>query len=155
MSIEGKGLMTVLEEEPPKTADGEAGMSADEEGFRHRILMDQCRDGVVILDLSGAVLEANRSFAQMLRCSPQEVLSLHVWDWNAFWTREELLKLLQRLGNESETFETRHRRRDGSIYDAEVSVSSATWKGQTLLYCVTRDISRRKAMEKIAPRSPG
>ena len=109
--------------------------------------MEQSKDGVLILDLEGNVLEANSSLARMLGYTPEEMLRLHVWDWDVRWTREEVLAQLRHFGKQSETFETRHRRKDGSVYEVEVSASVATWNGQTLLYCVHRDISGRKQSE--------
>jgi signal transduction histidine kinase len=45
------------------------------------------------------------------------------------------------------TFETVHRRKDGSVYEVEVSSSGAELGGIKYVYCVARDITRRKATE--------
>ena len=46
-----------------------------------KILIEQSRDGIVILDHQGKVREANQRFADMLGYTPEEVQDLHVWDW--------------------------------------------------------------------------
>ncbi|MEJ2041008.1 MAG: ATP-binding protein, partial [Desulfosarcinaceae bacterium] len=45
-------------------------------------------------------------------------------------------------------FETLHRRKDGSIYDVEISTNGAVYNGKKLIFCVCRDITRRKKAEK-------
>ena len=45
-------------------------------------------------------------------------------------------------------FETRHRRKDGTLLDVEISGNGALCNGRKLVFCVCRDISRRKQAEK-------
>jgi two-component system NtrC family sensor kinase len=45
---------------------------------------------------------------------------------------------------------TKHRRKDGSIFDVDITSSAAIFSGQKLIYCVCRDISEReKAQEAL------
>ena len=118
-----------------------------EEVVRRRILFEQSKDGIVVLDLNGKLQEANQAFAHMLGYTPEEMLHLHVWDWDAQWTREELLRNVARRFTAPATFETRHRRKDGSFCEVEVSSSGAELGGLKFIYCVIRDITRRKAAE--------
>jgi len=46
------------------------------------------------------------------------------------------------------SFETRHKRKDGTLYDAEVSIGGAIIQGEPLLTSITRDISDRKRAEE-------
>ena len=48
----------------------------------------------------------------------------------------------------SSFFETRHRRKDGTTYDAEVSIGGAIIHDEPLLFTITRDISERKRIEE-------
>jgi PAS domain S-box-containing protein len=45
-------------------------------------------------------------------------------------------------------FETQHRRKDGTIYDVEISTNGAEFAGQKLIFCVCRDITERKRAEE-------
>jgi PAS domain S-box-containing protein len=128
------------------TAQPEHGRAAESE--RRRVMFEQSVDGMVVLGKDGRVRECNRSFADMLGYTVEEVGSLCVWDWDAQWTREELLEILQRHPLPLRTFETRHRRKDGSCYDAEVSSNAMEVDGQTLIYAVTRDVTERKEAER-------
>lgn len=110
---------------------------------RRRILIEQSRDGIVVLDRQGKVWEANRSFADMLGYSPEEVRDLFVWDWDAQWSREELQVMIEQVGPESAHLETRHRRKDGQLLDVEISSNGAEFGGHKLIFCVCRDVSER------------
>lgn len=120
----------------------------EEEITRRRILVEQSSDGIVVLEQYGNVLEANLEFAHMLGYSLEEVHELHVWDWDAQWTRQELMEMLRTIDERGNHFETRHRRKDGSLYDVEISTNGAVYRGKKLIFCVCRDISERVAERK-------
>ena len=109
-----------------------------------RVLIEQSRDGMCICDQNLKVVECNQMFANMLGYASKEMRQLHVWDWEVQWTREQLLALFPQFETRSLLFETQHRRKDGTVYDAEISVNS-NFPGPAL--CVIRDISARKAAE--------
>ncbi len=120
-----------------------------DEATRRRILVEESSDGIVVLDEDGKVFEANRRYAEMLGYSRDEVLQLHVWDWDTQWTREQLLDMLRAVDPAGAHFETRHRRKDGSIYDVEVSTNGAICGGRKLVFCVCRDITERKKAQRV------
>jgi len=120
---------------------------ADEAIWR-RILIEQSRDGIVILDQTGKVYEANRRFTEMLGYSPEEMSQLHVWDWDTQWTPEHLLDMIKTVDEAGDHFETYHQRKDGTIVDVEISTNGATFAGKKLIFCVCRDITERKHMEQ-------
>ena len=115
---------------------------------RRRILVDQSRDGIVVLDQDGKVFEANQKYAQMLGYSMAEVHRLHVWDWDTQWTKEELLEMVRSVDQTGDHFETRHRRKDGTLLDVEISTNGAVYRRQKLIFCVCRDITARKRAEE-------
>lgn len=118
-----------------------------EEARRRHIFVEQSKDGIAVLDLDGRLRETNASFARMLGYQPEEMLQLHIWDWDIQWSREQLLARLRNVEAKEASFETRHRRKDGRVLDVEISTSAVCWGGQTFLFCICRDISDRKAAE--------
>ncbi len=120
---------------------------ADELTWR-RLLFERSRDGIVILDEDGKVIEANPAFARMLGYSPDELAGLHVWDWNDLFPPDQIREMLRAIDENGDQFETRHRRKDGTVYDVEVSVNGAIFSGQKLVLCVCRDITARKKAEE-------
>jgi PAS domain S-box-containing protein len=119
-----------------------------EEAVRRRILIEQSSDGIVIVDQNGKVFEANWKYADMLGYSPEEVLTLHMWDWEALSTREECLRMARDIDESGNHFETRHKRKDGTFFDVEISSNAAMFGEQKLIFCVCRDITKRKRAEK-------
>ena len=113
-----------------------------------RVFLEQSRDGIHILDRNGKLRGANRKFEEMLGYSHKEIKNLHVWDWDAQWTREEILERIGGSDSGGALVETRHRRKDGVVIDVEISTSRVEWRGQLLYYCVSRDFSERKQAEQ-------
>jgi PAS domain S-box-containing protein len=119
-----------------------------EEATRRRILIEQSSDGIVVVDGNGKVHEVNQRFAEMLGYSLEEARELHIWDWDAQWTREQLLEMLRTDSETGRHIETYHRRKDGTVFDVEISSNGAMVWGQKLAFCVCRDITERKRMER-------
>ena len=119
------------------------------EAVRRRILIEQSRDGIVVIDQDGKVHEANQKFADMLGYTLDEAKELFVWDWDATWDQDQLRGMIRNVDEAGDHFETRHRRRDGSIYDVEISTNGAVFEGQKMVFCVCRDITERKRAERI------
>ena len=115
---------------------------------QRRILVEQSRDGIVVLDQNSKVYEANQQYAHMLGYSMEEVQQLHVWDWDTQFTKEQLLEMIEAIDDTGDHFETHHRRKDGTLCEVEISTNGAVYRGQKLIFCVCRDITKRKRAEK-------
>ena len=118
---------------------------------RLHALLRNASDGIHILDRDGHIIEVSDAFCRMLGYSRDEVIGMHVSQWDAQFTDPEKLSLI--LGNlfesnERSEFETKHRRKDGTVYDAEISAIPFEIMGRTLLFCSSRDISQRKVLEQ-------
>ncbi|MBK1716906.1 PAS domain S-box protein [Thiocystis violacea] len=118
-----------------------------DEAERRRILFEQTRDGIALLRPDGRLDEFNPAFARMLGYPPDELARLRVWDWDIQMTPEELDDLLINLGTRHRIIETRHRRKDKTQYDVEVSVTGVEWAGNRYLFCLHQDITARKLAE--------
>ena len=124
-----------------------------DEAIRRRILVEESRDGIVVLDQNGKVYEANHRYADMLGYSMEEVHQLHVWDWDTQWTQNKLMEMVRTVDETGDQFETRHRRKDGTFYDVEISTNGAVCAGQKLIFCVCRDVTARKQAEEALRKS--
>ena len=119
-----------------------------EEALHRRTVFEQSRDGIVVFDESGKVYQSNQHFADMHGYSLEEMLRLHVWDWNCEFTRDQMMERLRKVKTLPPTFETRHKRKDGSLLDVEVSSTPVEFSGNVIYYGVIRDISARKRAEE-------
>jgi PAS domain S-box-containing protein len=124
-----------------------------EEATRRRILFEQSRDGIVVMDEKGKVYESNQQFADMLGYSMEEVYNLHVWDWDTQWSRKQLLEMIRTVDEKGDHFETYHRCKDGSTVDVEISSNGAFIGDKKYVLCVCRDITKRKVAERALQQS--
>ena len=113
-------------------------------GYPAARLFEQSKDGIVVINGSGATIEANRSFARLLGYSVEELLQLHIWEWEADRTWDQIREGMKDLQFQSHTFETRQRRKDGTLVEVEVSTSAIELGADLLYYAVVRDITDRK-----------
>lgn len=133
----------VLELEKAKIELKRATTLLKDEIYWLQRLVSESRDGIVVVDQNIKVHEANKRFADMLGYSLEEVYQLHVWDWDALFTKEQILELAQTVDDVGHHFETRHRRKDGTIIDVELSNNGAVYGEEKLIFCVCRDITER------------
>jgi PAS domain S-box-containing protein len=124
----------------------------ERESYRNQVFLRNASDGVHILDVDGTVLEASDSFSKMLGYSREELIGANVTLWDAQWSPQELKqRIAEQIANDGRSvFETRHRRRDGSVVDVEVSGQPLELDGKLVLFNSARDITeRRRAEERI------
>jgi PAS domain S-box-containing protein len=117
------------------------------ESARRQILMEHSRDGIVIIDQTGQVIESNRRFADMLGYPLEFMRQLKVFDWEISRSHDRISEMINSVDEKGDFFETRHRRRDGSTYEVEISSNAAWFNGQKLIFCICRDITERKRAE--------
>ncbi|MGA7750285.1 MAG: PAS domain S-box protein, partial [Gallionella sp.] len=85
---------------------------------RQQALMKSALEGIHIMDMQGNIVQANDTFCHMLGYTQEEISKLNVADWDAQWTREELMERFKDLVRlNSALFETRHRRKDGTLLE--------------------------------------
>ncbi len=106
-------------------------------------------DGIHVLNLKGELVLANEAFCQHLGYHSSQITKLHVADWDAQWTREELVNNIPDLRDTISTFETLHRKKDGSIISVEINTVGVEIDGEPLLFCSARDITQRKQQEML------
>ncbi|UTF51553.1 PAS domain S-box protein [Desulfomicrobium sp. ZS1] len=112
------------------------------------MLMDRSLDAIIVVDQNHRIIEANRRFADMLGYTPAEVLGLRTWDYEANMTEGIIKELFSDFSQVNSVFETRHRRKDGSIFDVEVTTAGASIDGRSCILAFSRDITTRKEAER-------
>jgi PAS domain S-box-containing protein len=122
-------------------------------GLRYQTLQSVARDGIHILDEEGNLVESNSSFRRMLGYNATDELQLNVAAWDAGILPEELTARVRELIHAPAVFDSRHRRRDGTIFDVEISACGVQLDGKWYLYASSRDITGRKELEANLARS--
>ncbi len=129
---------------------------ADEAQLRmFRSLLDLSRDAIEVVDPeTHRFIDVNETACRALGYSREDLLSMHVPDVSPDMSEEDLKQVDGRLRKSGELlFEARHRRKDGSFYPIEVSVSmvkrapSKVKDAREYHVAVVRDITERKQEE--------
>jgi diguanylate cyclase (GGDEF)-like protein/PAS domain S-box-containing protein len=115
---------------------------------RHQTLLETARDGVHVVDQQGNLTQYSDSFLAMLGYSKAEAATLNVRDWEADIASDNLAAFIKGLIRNEATFETRHRRKDGTIMDVEISAKGLDLNGDLYLYASSRDLTPRKQAER-------
>ena len=120
------------------------------ESERSQLLLRNASDGIHVLDADGNVLEASDSFCKMLGYSRQDVIGMNVTCWDVWLSRSDLSDVLRtQLGSQHNAIiKTKHKRSDGSIFDAEVSGLSHELDGKRVIFNSSRDVTDRIKMER-------
>jgi len=118
-----------------------------------RAILRATGDYFLVIDMEGNVTNVNEGYCRMSGYTQDELLSMSISDFEALEKRSETVEHLRHiLAKRSEVFETRHRRKDGTVWDVEVSVSYLGRNGGRFVsFC--RDITERKQAEETIARS--
>lgn len=115
-----------------------------EEKDKFKLILENATDGIHILDNMGNILECSYSFAEMLGYKKEEVLKLNIKDWDEGFKKEELIPTIHKLIKKPDFFETKHKKKDGTIFYVEINTSGIMIDGKQCLYASSRDITAQK-----------
>lgn len=115
---------------------------------RHRAIIMTAMDGFWIVNEQGFLLETNATYCQMSGYSEQELLSMHIGDLEAQETADETINHMRQLKlKKVDRFFTRHRRKDGTLFDLEIRAQyNPALEG--LCVAFLRDITEQKRSEE-------
>ncbi len=116
--------------------------------LKNKVYMEMASDGIHILDNDGNVVAFSHAFADMLGYTDKEASQLNIRDWDVVIPEDKIRATMASFTREPRKFETRHRRKDGSIIDVEVNGKWITTPDGEFFYASYRDITERKQMEK-------
>lgn len=99
------------------------------------------------LDQDGRILYANRKACDSLGYSQAELLTMSACDIDPVVNREIWPSTWQKLCAEgSNTFESWHRRKDGTVFPIEVNATLIESEGRRYALALTKDITERKSL---------
>ncbi len=126
--------------------DSEERLRASEE--LHRTILHTAMDGFALMDPDGRIIEVNEAYCRMLGYDEHELLGLHISALEAGESLDEVAVHVHNAMTKGEDrFESRHRRKDGTVLDVEVCVQYRPVQGGRLV-AFLRDISQRKRADQ-------
>ncbi|MDD5583894.1 MAG: PAS domain S-box protein, partial [Candidatus Omnitrophica bacterium] len=114
-----------------------------------RLIFENTKEGIVILNENGTFEFFNKAVAQNLGYTEDEFRSVTMADIEAIESKEGFAAHHRDALHETRTrFETKQRKKDGSLMYVEVSLSTLDFKGEKRVCGVWRDITERKIAEE-------
>ncbi|MBM4450889.1 MAG: response regulator, partial [Chloroflexi bacterium] len=127
-------------------ADRAAELAASE--ARYRTSIQTALDGFWMADRQGRLIQVNDSYCQMIGYRADELLTMKIADLEAAETAVETAAHIKKIISQGgDRFETRHRKKDGSLLDLEVSVQYRP-EAEGRIITFLRDITERKRAEE-------
>ncbi|MBU1641767.1 PAS domain S-box protein, partial [bacterium] len=111
-------------------------------------LLESSTDGIYIIDLDGNLIAYSPSFCEMLGYHNDEIEHLKVFNWDVGLSEAEIPKNLSLMFNKPMRLESRHRRKDGTVLDVEITSRGIDLDGKHYIYAASRDITERKKREE-------
>ena len=114
---------------------------------QHRSILQTAMDGFWLTDKNGKLIEVNETYSQMSGYSIDELLQMEIKDLEFIETEVNISKRIKKIFLVGEDrFESQHRRKDGKVFDVEVSVQYRDDDGGRYIFFL-RDITERKQSE--------
>ena len=117
---------------------------------RFRTFVDRATDAFFLLDEQLAVVDVNRQACESLGWSREELIGMRPHDFDAALDEPSIARLAERAAaGETITFDTRHRRKNGTVFPVEIRSSMFQQGGRPFYIALARDISERKHAEDV------
>ena len=116
---------------------------------RLRIFLDHSTDALMLHDDHARVIDVNRQACERLGYTKEELIGMRPVDFDADASETRTAWVLQRLNaGETITFDSRHRRKDGSVFPVEVRIRPFWVDGRRYALSLARDTTQRMKSEE-------
>ena len=115
---------------------------------RYQLLSENAQDIILFVRRDGSIVEANSAAVKTYGYEYDELLNMNVRSLRAPDCELQVDEQIRAADIAGITFETKHQRRDGSVFLVEVSSQGATIGDDRILLSIVRDITERKRTEQ-------
>lgn len=124
-----------------------ADTALQESEVQHLSILKTAMDGFWLADTEGRLLEVNEAYCRMSGYSLQELLAMRIPDLESVESAADTAAHIQKIvAHGKDRFESRHRRKDGSCYDVEISCQYRRINDGSFVAFLS-DITERKKAE--------
>jgi PAS domain S-box-containing protein len=122
-------------------------MLAEQQLERYHLLSEYALDIVLFIGENGQILEANSAATIAYGYERDELLTLNIHDLRAEEAKKDLQQQLSTALASGMSFETLHRRKNGTVFPVDVNSRSAVINNQTVLLSIIRDMTAQKRVQ--------
>ena len=147
IDVDGRSYRQAIVRDVSERQAAEAALRENEE--KYRLLFSNERDAIVLFDLeTGRFLEANDAFVALLGYGREELAALGPRDITG--DPGGTARSLRRLQEEGfdRVGARRVRRKDGSLFWADLTLNGFVWRGRKVVSGILRDVTERRHAEE-------
>jgi PAS domain S-box-containing protein len=146
--IQGKRYMQALVRDVTQQRSAENALRNSE--LKYRSLFNEARDGIVLVDEDGFIVDCNSEFERQAGRSVEALRTMKTWELRPPEDRTEARKLFEKKlsAGSIDPLEQRLQRPNGDILAVELSSRALRLDGVRYFQGITRDMTARKRAEK-------
>ena len=121
-----------------------------EKESQYRIAIETALDGFWMLDTRGCLLQVNDAYVRLSGYSRDELLNMCIPDLEVHERREEAAAHMEKIvQNGYDKFESRHKKKDGSIWPVQITSTYIPAEGGRFFVFISDLTARKQAEEKM------
>ena len=122
------------------------------ESIKLQAIIDQTSEMLFFHDLDGNILDINPAVIRQTGYDREELLKMNIYDIDIRASSLNLSKTIwknEALKKSSMNIESYHKRKDGSVYPAEININRIQVGSKAYIFGLATDISKRKECERV------
>jgi len=129
-------------------------ISLRESEAQYRTIFESANDAIILIK-DGVFKACNQKTLEMFKCETRDIIGSSperfspVVQPDGRLSRDKAVEKITAALKKSQCFEWQHKRNDGTLFDAEVSLNLAPLPSGTHLQAIVRDVTERKKIEQI------
>ncbi|NPA71187.1 MAG: PAS domain S-box protein [Gammaproteobacteria bacterium] len=126
-------------------------LAEEEEELVYSEIVENSSDAFYMLNCEGSILNVNSESCRSLGYSKAVLLSMNLSDIDVKFTESEILNICNDLKEGGKRiFESRYQRKDGTLFQVEVSARRMRLNNQTVIVTFVRDLTERLTFKEMS-----
>ena len=127
----------------------QAEVSLKQSELKYKNIIRTAQDGFWYVDTDGRFLDVNDAACKMLGYERGELLKMKISDIEAIEDKADVIRHIAKMRDAGgDRFETKHKRKDGTIVEVEVTTTFIKDADNERIFVFARDITERKRLEE-------
>ncbi len=127
-----------------------------EEKEKYKAIFHYANDGIFLIDSHNIIIDCNPKIAQLFDCDRDEVIGKAPEELSPKYQADGMLSeekaihfVNKALAGKPQQFIWQHQKKNGQIFEAEVSLAASDWHTGNVIHAMLRDITEQRKNEKI------
>ncbi|MCE1164630.1 MAG: PAS domain S-box protein [Bacteroidetes bacterium] len=151
ISINGKDCRIAVVYDITDMKKAEKALRESEE--KYRMLFESAGDAIMLMS-NDRFVDCNQKTVEIFGTNREKIIGMHPWELSPEYQNEgdkskdkAETYVREAIRGTPQYFEWKHKKEDGTVFDAEVSLNNIILDGEILIQAIVRDITERKRIE--------